>query len=481
MLRRFFNDVAVYGLSTILARSIALLLLPILTRYLSPADYGVVEMLAVCFALANIVLPLEITQAVAIFYSESKTPSERERYAWTAFWFTASVFAAFTMVVWAIPGPIAQAVLGSEEYAPVARLAAIGIAGQALVYVVQSQLRWSLQPIALSVVNISLAAMTALCTIALVIGLGHGLLGYLVAQITASFTVLALGVWLLSRRIAIRWRIDVETLRRMLAFSWPLVLSGVAVYANGYIDRWLVKSWLGLDDLGIYGVGYRLAALVGVAIIGFQLALTPLVFHHHAEPETPRFVKRALEYFLALVLPGVVFLAAFAPEIVRLVAGAAFASAADVLGWLALGVVIMNIYVFAPGLNIAKKTKQIALVNIAAGAANTILALLTIPTLGRLGAALAFVAGASSMAALYFALGRRHYPVPYRLAHYVAALAITAGFLAMMAAGHWALEWRAVLFVLASMIVALTITDRDERKVVAVRLSALMGRRAGGG
>src|SRR6185295_1107786 len=168
-----------------------------------------------------------------------------------------------------------------------------------LIYVVQSQLRWALRPVALAIVNFSLAAATAACTVVFVIAHDGGLLGYVAAQTIASFSVLGLGVWLLSAQLSIRLRIDMPKLREMLVFSWPLVLSSVAVYANAYIDRWLVKSWLGLDDLGIYGVAYRLAALVGVAIIGFQLALTPLVFHHHREPGTPIFVKRAFEYFLA--------------------------------------------------------------------------------------------------------------------------------------------------------------------------------------
>src|SRR5262249_34822983 len=156
--------------------------------------------------------------------------------------------------------------------------------------------------------------------------------------------VLPLGIALAGRKTTFRLRVRMPVLREMLAFSAPLVLSSAAVYANGYADRWLVKAWLGLDELGLYAAGYRIASIVAVALAGFQLAVTPLVYQHYREPGTPALLKKAFEYFLALTLPAVVLLAALAPELTVLLTGRSFAEASDVVGWLSLAVVLMNAY-----------------------------------------------------------------------------------------------------------------------------------------
>jgi O-antigen/teichoic acid export membrane protein len=280
------------------------------------------------------------------------------------------------------------------------------------------------------------------------------------SQALAAWAVLPLGIVLASRKTPFRLRLRLPVLREMLAFSAPLVLSGAAVYANGYADRWLVKAWLGLDELGVYAAGYRIASMVAVALAGFQLAVTPLVYHHYREPGTPAFLKKAFEYFLAVALPAVVVIAALAPELVALLAGPAFAPAADVVGWLALGVALMNAYVFAPGLSLAKLTGRIAALNAAAGAVNIALAAALLPVLGRAGAALAFLAGAATMAGLYFRLGQPHYPVPHRGLRDAAAIAAAAGLVGLFSAASLPLAWRLALGLVAAAALAGMVIER---------------------
>jgi O-antigen/teichoic acid export membrane protein len=464
VLKRLASDVVIYGLSSALARSVGLLLLPLLARHLTPAEYGTAELLAVCFVLANLVLPLEVTQAVARFFGDAAGPREREDYAWTAFWFTAGVFAALVLVVGAAPEPLARALLGSEEYADVLRIAALAMGGQALLYVVQGQLRWALQPLALAVLNLCAAAVAALAAVVLVGLLHGGLAGYIAGQALAAWAVLPLGIALAARKTTFRMRVRLPVLREMLAFSAPLVMSGIAVYATGYADRWLVQAWLGLDELGLYAAGARIASVVAVALAGFQLAVTPLVYRHYREPETPALLKRVFEYFLAAALPGVALLAAFAPELARLLGGPAFAASGDVVGWLALGIVLANVYLFAPGLAIVKATGRIAMLNVAGAAVNLVLAIVALPVLGRLGAALAFAAGSACVAALYFILGQRHYPVPHRLGYCTAALAVLVVFLVLLQAAPLPLAWRALGCALACAAMALLLIERTGRR-----------------
>src|SRR4051812_33740080 len=111
-LGRFVKDGAVYGLSMVLARSIGLILLPILTRYLSPADYGTIELLAVAYAFLHLVLPLEVVQGMVRLQADENDPIRKAGYASTAFWFTASVFGGFTVLACIFSGYLSRWLLG---------------------------------------------------------------------------------------------------------------------------------------------------------------------------------------------------------------------------------------------------------------------------------------------------------------------------------------------------------------------------------
>ena len=88
MLRAFLKDSVLYGAAGILSRGISVLLVPLYTRVLSPGDYGSLDMLLAFGALVNLVVALEVTQAVARFYPDAATPAEKGSLASTALWFT---------------------------------------------------------------------------------------------------------------------------------------------------------------------------------------------------------------------------------------------------------------------------------------------------------------------------------------------------------------------------------------------------------
>jgi O-antigen/teichoic acid export membrane protein len=96
----------------------------------------------------------------------------------------------------------------------------------------------------------------------------------------------------------------------MLRFSLPLVLSSLALIFAAYGDRIILRSTLGFQDLGIYGIGARLAAVITLVINGFQLGAAPLIYRHYDEPSTPAALAQLMRLFLAACLVGVVGLAA---------------------------------------------------------------------------------------------------------------------------------------------------------------------------
>ena len=90
-----------------------------------------------------------------------------------------------------------------------------------------------------------------------------------------------------------------------------------------------------LEDVGCSASPAALAGVVTLVLIGVQGALTPLVYAHHHEPQTPARLARLLEGFSGVALAACLALGLFGAELMALLATPEYAAAAPLLGWLA--------------------------------------------------------------------------------------------------------------------------------------------------
>ena len=420
MLRRFLRDSAVYGIASVLSRGVSFLLVPLYTRALAPGDYGIVDMIVMLTSLVNLTVALEISQAVARFYGDASTEGERVVLASTSLWFTVAAYALFGVLGTVAAAPLSAVLLDSTAHAGVMRLAMASIVSYGLFYLVQNQLRWMLEPIRYAVASLAMTVVTVVVAILLVTVLHMGVRGVMLAQFAGN---LAGGVIaLVFARGQYRLRFDWPVCRAMLRFSLPLVPSGVGVFVALYVDRIMIRAVLSLHEVGIFGVGYRIASIIALLMVGIQGALTPLIYAHHREPETPHQLARIFRLFAAAALLAILALTAFARDIIALAATPEYSRAAAVVPLLAPALLLASMYVFAPGLTIAKRTGAVALLNIGGAVLNTVLNLLLVRPFGIVGAAAATFLSTAGVFAGYVVLSQRLYPIPHRWGRLCAAL-----------------------------------------------------------
>ena len=121
MLRRFLRDSALYSASAVLSRGIGIILLPLYTRFLHPAEYGALDLLMVFATLANYLISLEISQGVARVYAEAKTVEEKRSCVSSAAWFATAAYGLFAIFASIFPVHIAKWLLGSTQWADAAQ------------------------------------------------------------------------------------------------------------------------------------------------------------------------------------------------------------------------------------------------------------------------------------------------------------------------------------------------------------------------
>ncbi len=412
MFRSFLKDSVIYAIPTFISRGLSLILVPLYTRVLNPADYGSLDLLLAFAAIINLTVALEISQAVARFYPEETDFQYKIAYASSAFWFTLCCYSLFAVISLLLTSRIAHLVMGQSGLEATFQIGIVYIWSSGLFNLIQNQFRWELRSRNYAIISLLMSFVTAGVAVWLTYGLHWGLTGLLLGMVTGSLVGAISGLWWL--RNSFRFVFDVVRLREMLTFSSPLVFSGAAVWISLYIDRILINHFLSASEVGLYGIGYRLSSIAGLVMVGFQGALTPLIYTYHREEDTPRQLARIFRLFLAFALIMFLGLSLFSIDILRFFTTAPFYGGSVVVVYLVPAILLAQMNIFAPGIDIAKKTYLHIWINVGGALLIAALNYFLIPILGIVGSGLATLLGYLFVFTVYMVLSQKYYKVPHR-------------------------------------------------------------------
>lgn len=412
MLVDFVKNGTWYSVSNFITKGLAFFLVPLYTRILSPHDYGIIDIVSTIAALVNVTISLEISQGLARFFVEADNLTVKRQYVSTAFWFTALVYAVFFIVAMLTQTSLMQFIFDGETNQVIFFMMACSVAVNGIYIFLQNQLRWSLLVREGILCNIINAVGVMIVTVYSVCVLHYGVMGVFLG-LTVGATVSSVVGFLYIKKF-LQWYISLQCLKNMLKFSVPLVFSSLLVVLTMYIDRWVIKEYLSLSAVGVYGIGYRVASIATLITSGFQNALSPLVYSRYKEIETPREIANVFLYFLFGAVLLCLFVGIMATEIVWVLAPQSYADAATVSVILFMTSILMGMYIFAPGVFLAKKTKLIVFFNTVAATTNTILCIILVPVFSINGAAVSTLVSALLVTGLYFHFGTKYYIIPYQ-------------------------------------------------------------------
>lgn len=411
MLKAFIRDSAIYAIPSIVSRGLAVILIPLYTRVLTPADFGSFDLLSAFAVLVNLTVALEVSQGVARYYSDEKDAERRVVYASSAFWFTIFCYATFLSTALFFSKELSYLVMGREGMETAFQVGTIYIFINGVFYLIQNQFRWEFRSVHYAAVSLMVTVVTAVLAVILTYVVAWGLVGLLLGMAGGALTGCLYGLWHL--RHSFRFRFQWARLKEMLIFSAPLIPSGVAVFVGQYIDRIMINQYLTLDDVGLFGIGFRVASFVGLVIVGFQGALTPLIYAHYRDPATPPHLARIFRIFVSFALLMFLAVSLFAKEILMVLTVPAYYDAASLVVFLVPAILLSSMYIFAPGTAIEKKTYLILWINVAGAVFNVFLNALLIPSFGIHGAAVAKLVSYSLVFGAYMWYSQKLYHVPH--------------------------------------------------------------------
>src|SRR5262245_20066051 len=413
-LRRLFGHSALYAGSNLLQRGLAFLLVPLYARYFSRSEFGamdqVVQGTLILILLTSLGLPQGLVRGLHL---ETRDEDERRKMIGALVVFLVPVALLASAALFAARGPLARIVFRGEGEP---RWIALG----AGLY-----LSMSLYQLPLELLKVRQEArryvawsiVTFVAVVAgnlwLIVGRGLGLAGMLAANAAAYAAV---GVVLWSRTLgSIHLNTGFARLAPLLAYGLPMLPSLLCRKVLDVADRYMIPWYHGLDVLGVYVMGAKVAAIVeALLLVPFLYAWQPFFYSLSGDEEAPRVFARVTQV-VALLL-GFLFLAIEAARgpILDVLGRGRFADAGGIVTILILAVVCNGMqYCVSAGIHLRRKLTQAMGIMVAAAAVTVVLTLILIPPLAGYGAALATLAAYAVYLGGSFVLAQRHYPVPY--------------------------------------------------------------------
>ena len=431
-LRRLVRSLAAYQVADVVSKFIAVLLLPVYTRYIHPAGYGVVELLANGVIFISIVVRFGMIEAFLRYYFIDTDQQRRDALARRAVLFTLLLTTLVSAVLAAAAVPLSKLILGYRD-APTFLIAVLGLWSFTNLELAYGLLRVDERLRTYTIASLANVAITIVASVVLVVGLGKGVRGLLLGNYGAT-TLILLWLWwtmrarLFPRRgtVVRRGGAGAERLAVLLRFGLPTVPAEASVYALSIVDRYYLYHARSPTIAGLYSIAVKLAGAVAFIVRAFQYAWPPLAYSVTDDAEAARLYGLVTTYYAVIsgwVVAGLTLLGRW---VVRLLAAPAYHGAYRALPWLALGWALYGLWVvFLVIAGRAKVTTRNFPAALAGLGANIVLLLALVPSLGIAGAGIALCGAYVVMLGVMHGLTRRAFRVRFewrRLAQLAAVM-----------------------------------------------------------
>ncbi len=418
-LQRVLQHSTLYAIGNIAGRIVAFLAIPFYSRFLSPAQYGLIELIELSTQTVAIAFGLQAigTALTRLFHDQASPEAERSVIS-TALIGTAMLSACITLASVAGAGAISHAVFHTGAWTTLLQAAFIAMffASMIEVALVYERMRDNARfYLAYSLVSLTLNLGLNILFIG---GLDAGVWGFVSSKLVVSVGGAGFLAWRLRRDVGWHWH--APYVPEFVRFGAPLILSGLSYFAIHFSDRFFLTSAVTLAELGRYALAYRFALMVN-SLVGdsFAKSWTVSLYRHTNDSGWREQFARVAAYFSFVVATTGFAVAIFGPELLRVMVPESFLPPALLLPILVLAYVVRDIADFFRSLLlINKRSVWVGKIALAAAALNLLSNALLIPSYGTYGAAWATLLTWSAYLVVCWIVADREHRLPIRILPY---------------------------------------------------------------
>jgi O-antigen/teichoic acid export membrane protein len=446
-IKKLAGQTVIYGLGTIVPRFLNYLLTPLLTYGFTAAEYGINSELYAYISFLNVIFTYGMETTFFNFSSKLENKEEVYNTALISL-ILSSVFFSLLFLIFA--GSIADGLSTPNSiYLPQFIIwSVLIVASDAITAIPFAKLRLENKALKFSVLKLSNVIINFGLTIFFLkvckssynngetnfmsslynpeIGIGYAFLANLLAN---CFTLI-----LLSKQFAgLKFSLNIELLKKMLLYAWPLIILGFAGMINETLDRIILKKLI-VDKSeaqiaqGVYGACYKIAILMTIFIQAFRFAAEPFFFNKAKEKDSTKSYALVMKYFVIFCL--FLFLAtSLNLDWIKLFIGPNFRSGLNVVPILLMANLCLGVvYNLAIWYKLNGQTKYGAIIAIVGAIITIVVNVIFVPHYSYVASAWATLAAYSGMMVLSYVLGQKYFPIKYNIKAITVYTLIALGF-----------------------------------------------------
>lgn len=413
LLLRLSKQSVIYGFGVVVSQIAGFFLIPVYTRYLTPGDYGTLEVFQTTLSVLAVIFIMGLSTALFRSYYLHEDETKKKTVISTAFLFLTLTSALLTLILMVLAGNFSSLFFNSGEYANCFRLIFLTLFCDTGIVIGLSVFRAREEPARYAVISACRVLLSFALAILFVVGLRKGVLGILAGNfITSAVLYVFLVAGVLGRS---GLTFSFYELKKMLAFGLPLVPVGIGSCILTFSDRYFLQFLSTPTELGLYSLGYKFGLVISALLVGpFQFAWLPFIFAIAKEENAKHVYSRVFTYFVLIAIFAAVALSVLSEEVLAVMATPIFHNAYKVIPLIAMSYVLYGCYfVLMVGINLKAKTKYLGEFVIGAAVLNLGLNYLLVPAYGMMGAAIATLISYIILPIGSYWFSRRYYPIPY--------------------------------------------------------------------
>ncbi|MBN1559676.1 oligosaccharide flippase family protein [candidate division KSB1 bacterium] len=415
-LKNILKHGSIYSLGNILSKLIGFVMIPVYTSYLTPADYGILELLTLVSSVLATVLALRISSGLARYYFIYKSAEEKQQLVSTSLNFVAILSLIAGILLSSQSNFFSRLVFSRTDYTFYFILIFISLAFELATAIGYAYVRILEKSIIFITISIMQLLLGLGFNIYFIVVLQWGVSGILYSMILSNgVACIVLSLYTYAR---VKFHFNLQMLKKLFFFSLPLVPAGILIFTLNMGDRFIMNRLLSLGDVGIYALGYKfgmlLSTFIGAPFASIWAPKRVEIYEDRLNRDD--IFPRVFKYFtLVLVVTGLI-ISVLIQDIVKIVAAPDFWSAYRVVPLVILGYTFYNMYNFVDiGFYVHNKTYYYVIINAIAALANIGLNFLLIPIWGVMGAAAVTAISFAICPLLAYVISQRYYRLKYDL------------------------------------------------------------------
>ncbi|UCF69323.1 MAG: oligosaccharide flippase family protein [Acidobacteriota bacterium] len=422
---RFAKHSAVYTIGNVIYRGASFLLIPLYAHYLSPDQFGLLEILYVTAAIFHTLFASGVAHASLRFYFEYDKEEDRNTVISSTLLGSLAVSVVGVAALWVLAPRISRLLLSGENHALAFRLAFAVVIFEISREICLAFIRARERSVLFVAISVCQLVIQVSANVIAIVYLEWGVVGVLAGNLFTAVTI-----WMLLAGVTFGtcgFRFDFAKLWPVVKYGNPLMLSSFGGSLFRSADRYLLNAFASLSSVGFYALGMRIVNVVEVMVHDpFTKSYGPYRFSIMREQDARVTYARILRYYLVINACASLGLCLFAEQVVELIASAEYRGAAWIVPLLVMQFPLRAMtYCFQTGIYVQKKTDAIFKVTMTSGCVALTANIVLIPWIGVYGAAITTAIQAGFTAVMTYVMAQRLYAIPYELRRLNAVIGVT--------------------------------------------------------